>query len=234
MAIHKASGFITNIKNFLEDDKIVTILTKDSGRLEFKVKAGRNILSKKAASLELLNEIKFTYADASIDLITEIELQDSLISKIDNKYASLIFYFAEIINKIYLETNLSTYNELNLNRAYLAFYPFHATLKLQLNTLNELGSFNDIYSCIICGNDLKEERYFSPIRQGFICKTHNEGRKVEDKVIKTLNYFAENDLEQIIKINIERDFFIILFDILNDWIEKASDSNIKSAKLLMI
>lgn len=71
-------GFILKRRNFGEADRIVTIFSKDSGKITVIAKGVRKITSRRGGLLEPLNHIKFhTVQSYSRKVLTEVELISS-------------------------------------------------------------------------------------------------------------------------------------------------------------
>ena len=74
----RIEGIVIKRKNFGEADKLLTIFTKDQGKIKIIAKGIRRIQSRKAPHLELFNLIKaFVYKGKTFNIITEVETQQS-------------------------------------------------------------------------------------------------------------------------------------------------------------
>jgi len=69
---YKAEGIVLKRVNFGEKDKLITIFTKNFGKLTVLAKGIRAIYSKKASHLELFNHVSFYAAcGRNLDIVTE-------------------------------------------------------------------------------------------------------------------------------------------------------------------
>lgn len=71
-------GFIIKRKNFGEADRILTIFSRDNGKITAIAKGVRKITSRRGALLEPFNLVKFsTVQSYSMKILTEVELKSS-------------------------------------------------------------------------------------------------------------------------------------------------------------
>lgn len=98
----KTQGIILAQKNLGEADKILTIYTKDYGKITCVAKGVRRPLSKKSGHVELGNLCKcFIARGKNLDLLTEVELKKSF--AVDNfsfEKANKIYHLLEIVDSL--------------------------------------------------------------------------------------------------------------------------------------
>lgn len=100
--IYTSEGIILGRKNYGEADRIISLYSKDSGRVSLLAKGIRRPISRKRGSLEIFSYIKFQSINSkSIGLITEAEIIDDFkeIRKSLPKI-TLAYYFMEVTGKI--------------------------------------------------------------------------------------------------------------------------------------
>ncbi len=70
--VYKAQGIILKRKNYRESDRLITIFTKEYGKVRTIAKGIRKISSKRAGHLEIFTNARFTlYEGKGLDYITE-------------------------------------------------------------------------------------------------------------------------------------------------------------------
>lgn len=98
----KLHGVILKRSNFNESDKIITIFTKEYGKIRSLAKGVRKIKSRRAPHLELFNQVEiYIHHGQTFDLITEaatIENYSGL--KKELKLSGYLFYISEILDRI--------------------------------------------------------------------------------------------------------------------------------------
>lgn len=98
---YSSEGIILARKNFGEADRILSIYSKNKGRISLIAKGARRTSSKKRGHIEVFNLVKFQAAKGhGIDVMTEAEVIDDFADiRKSLKKVSLAYYFAEVIGK---------------------------------------------------------------------------------------------------------------------------------------
>lgn len=98
----RTEGVILKRKNFGEADRILTIFTRDFGKVSCLAKGVRRPRSKKAGHLELGNWCKvFLAKGKNLDLLTEVELKRAFgISHFTEQKANRIYHILELVNSL--------------------------------------------------------------------------------------------------------------------------------------
>ena len=75
MATFKTEGIIVQRRNFDESGRLLTILTRDHGKILAIAKGARKLTSRKGASVELFNHCKFLIASGkSLGIVIEVQV----------------------------------------------------------------------------------------------------------------------------------------------------------------
>jgi DNA repair protein RecO (recombination protein O) len=110
-------------RDFSEADRILTVYTKNYGKLTFIAKGVRKLKSRKRGSIEVFSQIKFSAARGkNLDIVTEVELINSFKEIRKNlKKTSVAYYLVEAVSKLTQEgeENKELYNLLVDNLARL-------------------------------------------------------------------------------------------------------------------
>jgi len=99
---YTSEGIVLGRRNYGEADRILSVYSKDHGRIALIAKGIRKPKSKKRGHLEIFSLIKFqATAGRGLDIITEVEVAEDFkeIRKSLSK-VSLAYYFMEVIGKI--------------------------------------------------------------------------------------------------------------------------------------
>lgn len=124
----KGSGIILKSKNYSESDKLLTVITREFGKLTILVKSGRTVKSKKRGYIELFNFIKFS-ANFShgIYIASEIEGKSLFPSKNrDLKMISVAYFMVEVFDR------LAQFAEIN-SKQYEVLFGFLSKLETSKN-----------------------------------------------------------------------------------------------------
>lgn len=102
MATYRTEGIILKRSNFGETDKILTVLTRQHGKLKVLAKGVRKITSRRAGSVELFNHsLLFLAVGKTFDLLTEARPLATFprLRRNLNKVAAT-FYLVELADKL--------------------------------------------------------------------------------------------------------------------------------------
>lgn len=101
----RTEGVILKKRNFGEADRLLTIYTRDYGKLTVLARGVRRPRSKKAGHLELGNWCKFFIAKGkNIDLISEVETKKAFgIADFNEEHTNKIYHLLELINALTAE-----------------------------------------------------------------------------------------------------------------------------------
>jgi DNA repair protein RecO (recombination protein O) len=128
---YTSEGIVLTRRNFGEADRILSIYSKDHGRVSLIAKGVRRPTSRKRGHIEVFNLVKFqAVIGHGLDMMTEAEVVDDFKSiRGSLKKVSLAYYLMEVVGRITHEgeSNIELFNLLS------------STL-IQLQTATELKS----------------------------------------------------------------------------------------------
>lgn len=116
---YSSEAFIIARKNYSEADRILTLLTKDYGKLIVLAKGVRKLKSRKRSSIENFSYIKFSATKTkSLDIITETQTISSFNSlREDLKKVAVAYFFCETLDKL-LQENEQDYVLFEIAKKY--------------------------------------------------------------------------------------------------------------------
>lgn len=136
MRSFKSEGIIIKRRNIGEADKIITVFTKDLGKIQAKAKGIRRITSRRSSSLDLLNTCNISfYKGPGMALITEVDPIDSFTSikkNLERVYAA--YHFCELIDGLCAE-------EQENSKVYDLFFTALECLKTEKKLKGLINSF---------------------------------------------------------------------------------------------
>ena len=99
---YSSEGIILSRKNYGEADRILTLYSKNHGKVILLAKGVRKLISRKRGHLEIFSEVKFSAVSGrGFDILTEAVTINNLNSLRSNlNKVSLAYYFCEVANKI--------------------------------------------------------------------------------------------------------------------------------------
>ncbi len=201
-------GVILSRRNFGEADRLITLYTKDHGKITAIAKGVRRPRSKKAGHLELGSWCKiFVARGKNLDLLTEVESKRPFgIAEFGEKKANKIYHLLEIVDV------LTPANQKNL-KVFSLLVSF-------LKKASRDEDFNLVSSAF-------KTKLLSSL--GFF-SSHN----LKDSQAKNIFAILENDDFQIAqeKINLTDSSYLKLLAFLDSMIESVAGQKLKTARFL--
>ncbi|TFB08112.1 DNA repair protein RecO [Candidatus Atribacteria bacterium MT.SAG.1] len=193
--LYKTEGIVLKSMEYEEADKIVTIYTKNYGKITAIAKGVRKTKSKFGSSLEILtHSIFLIYKGRNIDIVSQTEILESFFST--SKEVSKFAFAAncvEIVNKLTEEREINI-NLFNLLKEVLHYLretndPKLLALSFKWQTMSILGYKPSLIHCCRCNKSVEgqEEMYFNTREGGLMCK--NCIAEDKEECIKVSLYF---------------------------------------------
>lgn len=133
MRTHKIEGIVVKRRNLGEADRVLTILSKEFGKISVKAPGVRRIPSRRSSHVELLNHSQFTLYSGSktfMPIVTEAQTLEDFSSIKDNlNKIGYAYYICELIN------GLCAYNQENKS----VFFHLKSTLYALAQTSDALN-----------------------------------------------------------------------------------------------
>lgn len=217
--LYKDTGIVIKQVEYSDYDRILTIITKNHGKISAIAKGARRLTSSKSASTDLFVKSRYSFAEGkSLDIVTETVVED-VYEKSKESYdqISTLFYLAKVLDKLIVEGDVMQSKDIfqllektldSLNTAFknsCSTDVFVATFELHL--LKILGLLPSFYNCVECGKELRESKsfLFRPSSGGIICDTCSSltnGNLTVD-TIKTLRYLSESSIDKSVLLRCE-------------------------------
>jgi DNA repair protein RecO (recombination protein O) len=251
MRYQKFTGLIIASNQLKEASKLITIFTKEKGKVKVIAKGVNKTLSRKGYNLDSLNLIDFSVylSNSEFNLITDTNLiNDFGLLKKDFLKIKISYYIFELINKFLIEDVVipNLFNEVidylvTLTKIDADDKKIYLLIYVQLKVLDYFGYLPQLNNCVICSDELnvKTERIVSSEEiLGYVCSKHfdiisNKDNLIEDKVIKVQKYLQNTSLKDIFQLNLNKNLIMKIFSLQNDWIESILEKKIKSYNLLV-
>lgn len=121
MRTYKTEGIVLKRTNYGEADRILTIYTKNYGKIKAMAKGIRKITSRKAGSLEpFTHTVLFLAKGKNLDIITETQSVNAFKSwRSDLNRVGVAYYFCELVDKLTPEEQ-ENYLVFEILKGYLA------------------------------------------------------------------------------------------------------------------
>jgi len=113
MRSFRVEGIVIKRKDFGEGDRILTVFTKQRGKIQVIAKGVRKVSSRRSPHVELLNESIIGVYDGKLPILTEADcLNHFSLLKEDLEKAGWAFYICELVDGLLAENqeNREVYN----------------------------------------------------------------------------------------------------------------------------
>ncbi|OGD89071.1 DNA repair protein RecO [Candidatus Curtissbacteria bacterium RIFCSPLOWO2_02_FULL_40_13b] len=204
----RTEGVIIGRRNFGEADRILTIYTKDFGKVVALAKGVRRPRSRKGGHVELGNWCKvFIARGKNLDLLTEVELKKAFgIENFSPEKANKIYHLLELTNQMTAEKQKNP-----------------GVFILLVNFLKKISKDED-FNLISVSFKVKLLSLL-----GFFSARNITNIKVK----KVLGIVEDEDYERIKqKINLTENSYLKLLSFLDSMIESLIDSQLKTSRFL--
>lgn len=180
--ILKTVGFILRAIKFRESDLILTVLSREHGKISLIAKAARRTESKFGAALDLLTLSELVFYDAeNLKLLKEASIiEDYRAIKNDYERLTLALQTAHLLNQ-FVEEHHPDRTVFEFLRDFLSELGSLQNLDLaavavKLKLMRALGIAPRMSSCARGRHRLTDEFWFSPQSGGFVCaECHQAG-----------------------------------------------------------
>jgi len=177
----KTEGIVLRKYDFSETSQVLTVLTRNLGRLQLLAKGSRRIRKKPVAFLDLLDRAEMVLIPkppGNLSTLTEARIVDDHAGiRTDLLRIALAFHAGELV---YLASpehqpieplfDLTTAALEELGRAPRGALPA-VTLAFEIRFLRRIGFGLEFERCVGCGREGRPlaEPYFGPVRGGILC-----------------------------------------------------------------
>ena len=193
--LYKTEGIVLKSMEYEEADKIVTIYTKDYGKITAIAKGVRKTKSKFGSSLEILTHSNFLiYKGRNIDIVSQTEILESFFST-----SKEVIKFAFAVNCVEVVNRLTEEQEINIGLFNLLKEVLHylkgsndpklLTLSFKWQTISILGYRPSLDHCCRCNKSVEDQKeiYFNIKEGGLVC--NNCIAKDKEGCVKVSLYF---------------------------------------------
>lgn len=237
-----AEGIILKRKNFSEADKLVTIFTKNQGKVICVAKGVRKITSRRAGSLELLNHVKVSlHQTKGLPILTEAQTQNTFPDlKEDLNKISIAFLVLELTDRLFEEGQenrnvfdliYDTLSRINTAQTLPEAKKFQVSFQIKL--LTEMGYLPQLYKCTECENKLEEKKVFlSPNCGGLVDDNCNRNilfsKKVSPEEVKVLRFLNKENFSFVDRLNLDQNLLETTAVLLNYYTVYFLERNLNS------
>lgn len=177
MPTYREEGIVIRKRDFGEADKILTIYTRERGRITAFAPGARKVTSRKTSATELFTHgVYFLSEGKKMDVINEWEILNTFYQLRDDlNKAALSFYLAELLGSFLVDgqPNYPVYRLFLESLSLLSrakYYPELWVRAFEMKALAHLGFGPELFQCAHCTKPLSAEKYFQVELGGVVCQ----------------------------------------------------------------
>lgn len=242
MKDYKTEGIIIRVRDYGEADRIITLFTKEHGKVQAIVKGCRKQKSQKRGVIQL-----FTYGDfvifsgRSLDTVTQCQAKETFWPiREDLDRMAYATYMVELLDGFVNSgdphedlffLSLICLHLLTVDEPELVIRAFETRL------MGVLGYRPHLSDCVVCGTELTGSRIFFSSRLGGVlcdrCFSHDtESLTCKLGTINMLKQLAVWDLKRLRVLKLGRETKMEIGEIMKTYINHRLEKKIKSADFL--
>lgn len=230
-------------RDFGEADRLLTLYTRDRGKLRAIAKGARKPQSRKTGHVELFMHSKLLLAQGrDLDIITQAEMVTSYAPLRDDLVrATYASYAVELLDRFTVEDDPHV-QIFTLLTAALDWFATAEDLLLaaryyELRLLSLTGFQPRLFQCVSCGEPIEEQaQFFSAELGGLLCPDcHTADRNalaVSAVVVKVLRYLQTRPWDTVSHLRLKRPLLHELEKIMHFYITYILERNLKSVDFL--
>ncbi len=188
-----------------EADRLLTLYTRERGKLRAVAKGARKIRSRKAGHLEPFTRVTLQLARGhDLPIVTQADTLDAYLPIHENLIKTgNAAYIVELLDRFTYDDdteNYSVYRLLTQSFSHLEKEddPWLAIRYYEVRLLDFLGYRPHLFQCANCGKEIKaESQFFSASQGGVLCPScggsHPGAWSVSMEVLKYLRHFQRSD-----------------------------------------
>ena len=239
--LYHVDGIVLRTMDFKESDKIVTLFTRDQGKVAFVAKGVRKVKSKYGAACQLFTHGEFSfYMNQQLGTLRHAEITHSFHElRADLDRAAYAAYLNELIDWMTPEKTPDEALFESYVRALDAIESgLHAAIVLhifELKMLQETGYAPQLQQCVVCRAD-KGKFVLSAKAGGVVCAncTHADptAKPLAENIRRLLFTLQQIEVQQLGDVNLSEETRLVLFRSLRYFIDYHIEHRWKSRTFL--
>ncbi|MDS1029463.1 DNA repair protein RecO [Bacillota bacterium LX-D] len=239
MRLCQVEAFVLNAKNFREADKIVTLFTKEQGKISALAKGIRKIKSKNRGALQPFSCSKvMLYKGQERNIITQCELIEGFPGlRKDLEHLSAASYQMELVQLLLPEEekNQQVYILLSIALQLLVYEDLELVTRFfEVKLLNILGYQPELDACVLCGQPIQMGiNTFSAAEGGLLCSScqynQSQCKKLNGSTLAIWKQLQKINPRHLNRLKISSNDRIILKETLADYLEFLLERKLKAA-----
>lgn len=212
---YRSESLVIRHSNFGEADRILTLFTREQGKLRAIAKGVRKLKSRKAGHLEPFTRVQLQLARGrDLPIVTQAETVEAYLNiRAALEVTAQAAYVMEILDRFTFdeEENRELYRLVveTLQRLDAGVEPFYTIRYFELHVLDLLGFKPELTACLVCRDAIQPvDQYFSAAQGGVVCPKCSGrvegGRPVSVEALRVLRHFQRSGFVEATRARPER------------------------------
>jgi DNA repair protein RecO (recombination protein O) len=201
----RVEAIVLHHSDWGEADRLLTLYTRERGKVRALAKGARKIRSRKAGHLEPFTRVTLQLARGrDLMIVTQAETLDAYLAIHEDLIkTSQAAYSAELLDRFTYEEEHENHRIFQLLTETMARIeqeadPWLALRYYEVQLLDDLGYKPHLFECANCGRDIKsQDQFFSALQGGALCPGCGAGLpgawSVSAEALKYLRHFQRSD-----------------------------------------
>lgn len=204
---YRTQAVVLRHSDFGEADRLLSVFTREEGKVRAIAKGVRKIRSRKAGHLEPFTHVNLLLARGrTFHIITQAETIDTFLPlREDLQMMGYASYVVELLDRFTYDEdeNRALFRLLTntLKRLSTTDDPRKVLLYYEIRLLDQLGYRPDLKRCVACETEIQpEDQYFSAQLGGVLCPRcgagRTEARPISMDALRYLRHFQRSSFDQ--------------------------------------
>jgi DNA repair protein RecO (recombination protein O) len=239
----RTEAIVLKRRNFSEADRLLTLYTRDFGKLQAIAKGARKPQSRKTGHVELFMRSQFLLAEGrDLHIVTQAEMIDAYPALredlVRTTYAS---YVVELLDRFTVEEdeNQDVYHLLSDALGWLGEVDDVRlpTRAYELRLLGHTGFQPQLFQCVSCDEPIQEQdQFFSAELGGLLCPdcrgADRSAKPISAVAVKVLRYLQTRSWDTVKSLQLKRPLHAELETIMHFYLTYILERNLKSVDFL--
>lgn len=215
MRTYKVEAVVVKKRNFLEKDRVLTLFSKEKGKIEALSKGSRRPGSRLSSYSDIgARGIYYLHGTRSIDIVKEIKpifMPEG--ARGEYLKTNKIGYLFKVIDKVFERdvSHLRTYRALIMALEIISEHEFQLPfIAFLAQVIIDMGLKPELFSCLICAKRIRPNERVGFSAQGGLCHvacTDSLATVLTENEIKFLRLIFNSPFEKIVKSKVEEKIF---------------------------
>lgn len=239
----RVEAIVLKHSDFGEADRLLTLYTREQGKLHAIAKGARKPRSRKAGHIEPFTRVNLLLAKGrSLHIVTQAEASDSNAAHSEDLVAlGYASYVVELIDRFTYdgEENRSLYRLLRdtLQRLISEKHPEQVVRYYEIRLLDLLGFRPELHHCLSCKKKIQAEDQFFSIQQGgILCPECGRRESAIDPIsmqaLKYLRHFQRSPYQEAARAQLSKSVQVELETLMDHYLTYLLERSLNSPRFL--